>query len=248
MLQTLIYTGRVADLRQLNTSDTHLEIGAAVTLSAAMTVIIEQYPHLDELFRRFASPPIRNAGTLGGNIANGSPIGDSMPALMVAGTSLVLRSVDGERELTLEDFYIDYQVKDLKPGEFVARVRVPLPANNSILRSHKLSKRFDQDISAACTAYRLELDGDKVMDFAMACGGMAATIKRAANCEAALIGQPWNEESLARAMDALADDFAPISDMRASAEYRLRAVQNLLRRFYLETTGELEGTVYNYGR
>jgi xanthine dehydrogenase small subunit len=248
VLQTVIYTGRVLEMRQLNTSDTHLEIGAAVTLSAAMTVIVEQYPHLDELFRRFASPPIRNAGTLGGNIANGSPIGDSMPALIVAGTSLLLRSVDGERELTLEDFYIDYQVKDLKPGEFVATVRVPLPANNSILRSHKLSKRFDQDISAACTAYRLELDGDKVMDFAMACGGMAATIKRAANCEAALIGQPWNEESLARAMDALADDFAPISDMRASAEYRLRAVQNLLRRFYLETTGELEGTVYNYGR
>jgi xanthine dehydrogenase small subunit len=116
------------------------------------------------------------------------------------------------------------------------------------LRSHKLSKRFDQDISAVCSAYRLELDGDKVAAFAMACGGLAATIKRAHKCEAALVGAAWNEASIARAIAALAEDFSPISDMRASAEYRLRATQNMLRRFYLETNGELQQTVYNYGR
>ncbi|MGI9220026.1 MAG: xanthine dehydrogenase small subunit [Woeseiaceae bacterium] len=248
VLDTVIYTGRVKELRAVEETESHLEIGAAVTLTDAMQVVVDQFPALDELFRRFASPPIRNAGTLGGNIANGSPIGDSMAALMVAGCRLVLQSVEGTRETTLEDFYIDYQVKDLRDGEFVASVRIPKPADGSVLRSHKLSKRFDQDISAVCTAYRLELADGKVADFAMACGGLAATIKRASNCEAVLIGAEWNAASIARAQQALAKDFSPISDMRASAEYRLQATQNLLQRFYLESTGEFEQTVYNYGR
>jgi xanthine dehydrogenase small subunit len=248
VLETVIYTGRVAELGQVAETDSHVEIGAAVALTDAMQIIVHHYPNLDELFIRFASPPIRNAGTLGGNIANGSPIGDSMAALMVAGSTLVVRSASGERETTLEDFYIDYQVKDLRPGEYVATVRIPKPSENTILHSYKLSKRFDQDISAVCTAHRLQLQGGKVVDFAMACGGLAAVIKRASKCEAALVGADWNEASIERAVAALAEDFAPISDMRASAEYRLLATQNLLRRFYLETTGEFEQSVYNYGR
>jgi xanthine dehydrogenase small subunit len=247
-LDTVVYSGRVAELQSIRGTDSHIEIGAAVTLSSAMVVLLEHYPQLDELLRRFASPPIRNAATLGGNIANGSPIGDSMPALMVAGTTLLLKSAAGEREVSLQDFYIDYQVKDLKPGEFVALIRVPLPAEGAILHSHKLSKRFDQDISAVCTAYRLQLDGDRVADFAMACGGMAATTRRASHCEAAVVGQLWDEATVTRAMTALADDFSPISDLRASSAYRLRATQNLLRRFYLESTGELQQSVYRYGR
>ncbi len=248
VLDTVVYTGRVTELCKLETTKTHIEIGAAVTLTDAMDVIIANYPDLGEMFLRFASPPIRNAGTLGGNIANGSPIGDSMPALMVAGTTLKLRSATGEREVALGDYYLDYQVADLKRGEFIESVQVPLPTDGVVLRSHKLSKRFDQDISAVCTAYRLQLDGDRVAAFAMACGGMAATIKRATNCEAALVGQAWNEESISKAGAALAKDFSPIDDMRASADYRLRGAQNLLRRFYLETTGELDQTVYSYGR
>lgn len=247
-LDTVIYTGRVAEMQAINVSATHIEIGAAVTFTDAMPVIIDHYPDLEELLRRFASPPIRNAGTLGGNVANGSPIGDSMPALMVAGTTVVLHSASGTRELALEDFYIEYQVKDLQPGEFIERLRISLPEDGIVLRSHKLSKRFDQDISAVCTAYRLQLDGDRVASFRMACGGLAATIRRATHCEKALTGQAWNEASIAKGAAALADDFSPISDMRASSDYRLRATQNLLRRFYLETTGEFPQTVYNYGR
>ena len=171
-----------------------------------------------------------------------------MPALMAAGASLVLCRGRSRREVALEDFYLDYQKSDLRPNEFIETVRVPLPKSGVVLRSHKLSKRFDQDISAVCTAYRLELDGERVVSFRMACGGLAATIKRATNCEAAVVGQQWNEATIDTAMQALADDFEPISDMRASAAYRLRATQNLLRRFYLETRGELEATVYNYGR
>ena len=213
-----------------------------------MPVILEHYPLLDELLRRFASPPIRNAATLGGNIANGSPIGDSMPALMAAGASLLLRSATGSREVALDDFYHDYQVNDLNPGEFIERIRIPLPGDGVSLYSYKLSKRFDQDISAVCTAYRLQLDDDRVKSIRIACGGLAATIKRALRCEEALTGQPWNEDTIARGMAAFAEDFQPISDMRASAGYRMRGGQNLLRRLYLETRGELTDSVYTYGR
>ena len=247
-LENVIYTGRVAELADLRVSSTHIEVGAAVTLSDAMPVIVDHYPGLDELFRRFASPPIRNAGTLGGNIANGSPIGDTMPALMVVGASLVLRCGEATRELPLDEFYHDYQVNDLAPGEFLAGVRIPLADAKAIVGSQKWSKRFDQDISAVCTAYRLVLDGEKVSSFRMACGGLAAVIKRAAYCEAALEGQPWNEKSIEKACHALQQDFTPISDMRASADIRLRAVQNLLRRFFHETKGNVDSTVYTYGR
>jgi len=247
-LQTIIYTGRVEELNQVQTSVSQIEIGAAVSLTDAMEHILGAYPELDELFKRFASPPIRNAGTLGGNIANGSPIGDSMPVLMVAGATLVLRRGRSRREVLLEDFYIDYQVKDLRPAEFVETIRIPLLGDHVMLRSHKLSKRFDQDISAVCNAYCLELDGEQVTTFRMACGGMAATIRRAKNCEAAVVGKPWNSDTIDAACKALARDFEPISDMRASAGYRLRAAQNLLRRFYLESCGDADVTVYAYGR
>jgi xanthine dehydrogenase small subunit len=247
-LETIIYTARVEEMLDVQAADTHLEIGGAVSLSQAIPALIEQYPGLTELFRRFASPPIRNAGTLGGNIANGSPIGDSMPALMVLGASLVLRQGESERDIALDDFYHDYQVDDLQPGEFVARIRVPLAHDGDIVSSQKWSKRFDQDISAVCTAYRLQLDGDKVANFRMACGGVAATIRRATNCEETMNGAAWTEATIDQACAALARDFAPISDMRASADIRIIALQNLLRRFWLETSGKLDETVYTYGR
>jgi xanthine dehydrogenase small subunit len=171
-----------------------------------------------------------------------------MPFLMVLGAALVLRKGEDEREIALDTFYHDYQVNDLQPGEFVARIRIPLTPKDTQVGCHKWSKRLDQDISAVCTAYRLELDGDVVREFRMACGGLAATIRRATHCESAVRGKPWCEATIEAACDALAEDFQPISDMRATAEIRLLAAQNLLRRFHLETTGEAPPTVYNYGR
>lgn len=247
-IDTVIYTGRVAELLQARTTSTHIEIGGAVTLSDAIPLLVEHYPGLEEMFRRFASPPIRNAGTLGGNVANGSPIGDSMPALMVLGATLVLRTGDAERELALDDFYHDYQVNDLGEGEFVAGIRIPLPDAGDIVSSQKWSKRFDQDISAVCTAYRLRLENGRVRSFRMACGGLAATIRRAAQCEAVVTGAAWDDATIDAACAALAEDFSPITDMRASADIRMIAVQNLLRRFFLETRGDLGETVYTYGR
>ena len=247
-LTTVIYTGRVDDLRDVTVTETHIDVGAAATLSEAIPTIVQHYPGFDELFRRFASPPIRNAGTLGGNIANGSPIGDSMAALMVVDTSLVLRVGEVEREIPLDDFYHDYMVNDLQSGEFISRIRIPLPSDGAMVKSQKWSKRFDQDISAICTAYRLVLDDGKVESFRMACGGLAATVRRAKKTEAAITGMPWTEDTIEKACAALAKEFAPISDMRASASIRSLAVQNLLRRFFAETRDEHLETVYTYGR
>jgi len=247
-LKTIIYTGGVADLTDVTTTTTHIDIGAAATLSDAVPAIVEHYPGLKEMLRRFASPPIRNAGTLGGNVANGSPIGDSMAALMVVDASLTLRCGNVEREVSINDFYHDYMVNDLQPGEFLTRIKIPLPTDDAVVISQKWSKRFDQDISAICTAYRLVIEGDKVVAFRMACGGLAATVRRAAKTEAAIVGKSWSGETVEQACVALQEDFAPISDMRASADIRLRACQNLLRRFLAETKDEVAETVYTYGR
>lgn len=247
-LGTLVYTGRVAELHALRETATHIEIGAAVTLSDAMDVIVSHFPGFEELFRRFASPPIRNAATLGGNIANGSPIGDSMPALMAAGATLVLLRGKSRREIPLENFYRDYRVTELRTSEFIETIRIPLPPEDAVFRAYKWSKRFDQDISAVCTACRLELDGDRVRAFRMACGGLAPVVRRARHCESVVEGRPWIETTIETAAAALADDFKPIGDMRASAGYRLVAAQNILRRFYLESCGELDETVYGYER
>jgi xanthine dehydrogenase small subunit len=247
-LETVIYTGRVSELRLQRRSDSHLEIGAAVSLSDAMPLIIEHFPTLEELFLRFASPPIRNAGTLGGNVANGSPIGDTMPALLVLGASLELRKGEQPRTLPLDDFYIDYQQTALQSGEFVEKILIPLPADGAKVESYKVSKRFDQDISAVCGAYRLLLDGDKVADIKIAYGGMAAIPKRAVQCEQSLQGNTWSVTSLARAMDALDQDFTPLSDMRSTAAYRRTICRNLLQRFYLDTTDAGDERLYAYGR
>ncbi|QGZ41340.1 xanthine dehydrogenase small subunit [Pseudoduganella flava] len=235
-LGDIIYLGHVDALRTLAVDGGMLEIGAGVSLEEAYTELCRHYPgELAELRQRFASLPIRNAGTLGGNVANGSPIGDSMPWLIALGSEVVLHGGGAERTLALEDFYLDYMKKNLRPGEFVRAVRVPLPRPHVVFRTYKLAKRFDQDISAVCAAFALTLDGGKVASARIAFGGMAATPKRAAQAEAALAGKPWNEDALGAAMAALAQDYAPLTDMRASGAYRMRAAQNLLRRFWLET-------------
>ena len=235
-LSDIIYIGNVAELKALREEGGWLEIGAGVTLQDAYAAVCRHYPQeLGELWQRFASLPIRNAGTLGGNVANGSPIGDSMPWLIALGAQLVLRGAQGTRELALEDFYLGYQQKDLQADEFVASLRVPLPREGVRFRTYKLAKRFDQDISAVCAAFALTLEGDIVKEARIAFGGMAATPKRAAAAESLLTGRAWSEAALKEAMAALAQDYAPLSDMRASSAYRMKTAQNLLRRFWLET-------------
>ena len=247
-LAVVVYTGNVHELRLQHAGDAHLEIGAVVSLTDAMQLIIEHFPTLEELFLRFASPPIRNAATLGGNIANGSPIGDTMPALLVMDTSLVLRKSDDRRTLPLNEFFLDYQQTALQPGEFIEKILIPLPVDGAQVESYKVSKRFDQDISAVCGAYQLVLDGGNVADIKIAYGGMAAIPKRAEQCEKSLRGNSWSEALLDEAMNALGKDFTPQSDMRSTAGYRQHICRNLLRRFYIDTTDAADERLYSYGR
>jgi xanthine dehydrogenase small subunit len=235
-LGDIIYLNQVSALRNITEQDGILEIGAAVPLDDAYAAACKHYgKELSELRQRFASLPIRNAGTLVGNIANGSPIGDSAPWLIALGAQIILRGPQGQRTMPLETFYLDYQKKDLRPDEFVEAVRIPLPQPSRQFRTYKLAKRFDQDISAVCAAFAITLDGDIVRDARIAFGGMAATSRRAPQAEAALHGQPWNEATLKNAMQMLAQDYAPLTDMRASSAYRMKTAQNLLQRFWYET-------------
>jgi xanthine dehydrogenase small subunit len=185
---------------------------------------------------------VRNTGTLGGNVANGSPIGDSPPLLIAAGATLHLRKGQQTRSLPLENFFLAYGKQDRAPGELVERIDLPLPAPNTVFRAYKVSKRFDQDITAVLGAFSLTIEDGVVTAARLAYGGLAATPKRAATAEAALAGQPWSERSVEAAMKALADDFQPLTDWRASREYRLKVAQNLLRRCWIETTAPATAT------
>jgi len=234
-LPLLIQVGDVAELQRLEERDGRLRIGAGMPLARACAAIARHYPDSAELWERFASQPIRNAGTLGGNVANGSPIGDSMPALIALGATVELAGPAGARSLPLEDLYLGYQRKAMHDDELVAAIELPLPGPELRFRAYKNSKRHDSDISAVCLAAALRLDGDKVAAIRIACGGMAATPKRALQAEAAALGRPWSEATVRDAIDALRRDFAPLSDMRATAAYRSRVAGNLLYRFHLET-------------
>jgi xanthine dehydrogenase small subunit len=241
-LDTLIYVGAVEELRRLAATATHLEIGAAVTYSDAMAALGARWPDFGELIRRLGSVQIRNSGTIGGNIANGSPIGDSMPALIALGAEVVLRKGTAQRTLPLEDFFVDYRKTALARGEFLELIRVPAPRPEQQFRCYKIAKRFDQDISALLGAFRIELDTGRVAEIRIAYGGMAAIPKRARACEQALLGQPWTKATVARGQEALARELAPISDMRASAGYRLLAAQNLLTKLHVETSATTVST------
>ena len=234
-LGDIICVGDVDELKRIEENDTELLIGAGASLEAAWAALVRRLPSLTDVWLRFASPPIRNAGTMGGNVANGSPIGDSPPVLMALDAQIVLRKGARVRRMPLPEFYLDYMKNQLQPGEFVQAVAVPLSAMAWQVRAYKISKRFDCDISALCAGLSIELDGETVKQVRIAFGGMAGTVKRAAATEAVLTGQPWSQDSVKLAQAALAQDFAPLSDMRASAAYRLQVAQNLLQRFWLET-------------
>jgi xanthine dehydrogenase small subunit len=233
----IVYAGDVADLRRIITTPAHMIIGAACTLSDAFAAVAAEWPELREAWARFASVPIRNSGTLGGNVANGSPIGDSMPALIALGATVVLRRDGAARELPLEDLYVAYQKTAMKPGEFVGEIRVPRRPVNLLVRAYKISKRFEQDISSVFACFALTLDGPRIASARIGCGGVAATPRRATATEAVLDGRAWDDAAAEAAARTLAREFAPIDDMRASAGYRRAVLVNLLRRFRLETGG-----------
>lgn len=233
-----------AELRRVEAYPHHVAIGAAVNLTDAYATLVAERPSLAAFAHRFAGLPVRNAGTLGGNVANGSPIGDSMPLLIALGASVVLmrwdtkRRVIAHRELALEDLYTGYRQNVMQPDELLCWIKVPRPTPGEILQVDKVSKRFEDDISAVCLAVKLRIEGGVVKEASIGAGGVAATPVRATRTESALIGQPWNEDTVMFASAVLRDEFRPISDMRASADYRRAVLGNLLRRHWLVQQGQ----------
>ena len=251
------------ELKRVETYPHHIAIGAAVSLHDAYAALVKERPQLQPFAQRFAGLPVRNSGTLGGNVANGSPIGDAMPLLIALGASVVLMRWDARRqevahrELRLENLYTGYRTNVMKPDELLAWIKVPRPVNpvgaaprrpkagraplenvgTEMFRVYKISKRFDDDISAVCLAIQLTLKDGLVQAASIGAGGVAATPMRARQTEAALRGQPWNADTVMVAQAALRAEFQPISDMRASAHHRQTVLVNLLQRFWLESQG-----------
>lgn len=234
-LQNVAFLSGVDELKAISVDDNEIRIGAGVTVTDLGDLMAEHHPDFAEMIRRYGSTQVRNAATIGGNIANGSPIGDGPPALIALGARLHLRKGGDQREMLLEDFFVAYGKQDRQPGEFVEAISVPRQIDR--LKCYKLSKRFDQDISAVCGCFSIRIDDGKVTEARIAFGGMAGTPMRAAAVEQALIGQDWTRETVDAALSAFAKDYTPMSDMRASAAYRMTTAQNMLVRYFLEDTG-----------
>ena len=246
-LPVMIYVGHIEDMKRIEVTDSAIEIGAAAALSDCYEALSREYPDFGELLHRFASLQIRNQGTLGGNIGNASPIGDAPPLLIALGAQIALRQGNTRRILPLQDYFLDYKVTARQEAEFIEKIIVPRKQANQAFRAYKVSKRLDDDISAVCAAFNLTIVDGVVTDARIAFGGMAAIPKRASACETALVGSAWYPGVIERACDALGEDFTPLSDFRASKEYRLLTAQNLLRKFFLEQQSpEVETRVTAY--
>ncbi len=235
-----VFIGHLDGLKSIDDEGDAIRIGAGVTYSESEMALGAAFPHLPEFWDRIAGWQVRNMGTVGGNVANGSPIGDTPPVLIALGAEVTLRKLGGQRTLAIEDFFIDYGKQDREPGDFVEEIRIPKPAEGSLHAAYKISKRRDEDISSVAAAFNLTVENGTISAARLAYGGMAATPKRASNAEAALVGQSFSAATFAAAAAALPKDFTPLTDWRASADYRMRSAQNLFRRFYLEHSDAAE--------
>jgi xanthine dehydrogenase small subunit len=240
-LDQLILLDRVAELKEVRVTDDALALGAAVSLSDCRDAFFAHYPAAGELLDRFGSRQVRNQGTVGGNIANASPIGDLPPVLLALGAELRLQHRQDIRALSLDEFFTGYRQTALSEAEFIRDIRVPLPVSGQFFRVYKVSKRMDDDISAVCLAINLVFEtgkpGARVVSARIGAGGMAAIPKRAVACESALTGRKFDEQAVEAAAEAMVEEFEPIDDARASASYRIRVARNLLQRCLLEWQG-----------
>jgi xanthine dehydrogenase small subunit len=234
-LSSVAFLNRCAELRQITVSDDAITFGAAATMTEVLAVLRQYHPSYAGMVRRYGSEQVRNAATIGGNIANGSPIGDNPPALIALGAVLHLRHGNATRDIPIEDFFVAYGKQDRAAGELVTSVTIPKSAPD--LACYKISKRFDQDISALCGCFDVTVVDGEISAARVAFGGMAGTPHRATAVENALIGQPWTIDTVTRAAKQFSNDYTPMSDMRASAAYRLETAQNLLLRYFADRTG-----------
>ncbi len=237
-LSPVVFINHLEELQSISVTEEAITLGAGVTYSQAAKTLTEHFPALGGLLNRIGGEQVRNMGTIGGNIANGSPIGDTPPPLIALGASITLRSSQGIRQVPLEDYFIEYGKQDRNPGEFVEAITIPQLPQGEHFAVYKVSKRRDEDISALCGAFRISLDEEgRVADARIAFGGMAGTPKRATDTEEFLRGKSWNQSLAEEARSLLATNYQPLTDWRATAEYRSLAAGNLMLRFYAETTG-----------
>ncbi len=236
--QQIVYLGNVSALRQVEDQGASWRIGAQVCLNDVLTLVADDYPDFAEVLRRFGSPPIRSTATLAGNIANGSPIGDSMPCLLALGATLELRCANSTRMLDLEQFYTGQKKNALQSGEFIAAVHLPKLADGQVFRAHKVSKRFDQDISATCCAMRYQLQDGRFAGVRLAYNGLAPSPCRAPKLEAVINGRTPDEVSAAELDQAVAQSFTARDGLRASWTYRALLARNLALQFVEEATAQ----------
>ena len=234
----VISTRHVAELRKIKKSRDQIEFGGAVTWQEALPHLEKDWPSFATLVRRFGSVQIRSMGTMAGNLATASPIGDGAPALLALGAQLVLASRKGEREIPLDKFFVDYRKSALKRDEIIRAIRVPHPAKGQEFRVYKISKRYDQDISTVCGAFSITRSRGVVTGCRIAYGGMAATPLRCTEAEIALIGTRLEEADIQAASAAVQEFYKPLTDMRGSADYRLLVAGNLVERFPRDLAGE----------
>ncbi len=243
-LNDIVSVSGVAEMRGVTVGRKVIRIGAATPISEAMGVLSEYYPSLNQLFRRYGSVQVRNLATIGGNVANGSPIGDCLPALVALNAKLIISRDSGSRTLPIEKFFIDYGRQDLKPGEFLERIDLLRPLPNQVFRVYKISRRFHQDISAVCGAFSITMGSNTIQSARICFGGMAATPKRALSCERVLTGTDLTRDAVKKAQNALSEDFEPITDFRGSADYRLLVARNLFEKLTYDLLGEGPDSVW----
>jgi len=241
-IQTIISMGNVSELTQISETEDTLSIGSMVTYQASHELLTKHYPEFGQMLYRLGSTQVRNAGTLGGNVGNASPIGDTPPVLIALGAKLILRKGRRTREILVEDYFVDYKVTKLETGEFIQSIEIPKTSSKKHLKVYKISKRLDDDISTVLACFYLEFSNQKVANIKIAFGGMAAIPKRAFSCEQALLGKAASDQNIGLAMKALSLDFSPLSDVRASSEYRLQVAKNLVKKCFYELEKTHEAT------
>ncbi|MGH2568494.1 MAG: FAD binding domain-containing protein, partial [Bacteroidota bacterium] len=237
LLKEIIDLSAIEELKTVDDTPSTLSIGAGVPLTDAMPLLVKHFPALHGMLTVFGSQQIRNLATFGGNLGTASPIGDTMPVLMAYNAKVVLQDVDGKREVSLDDYIVGYRKTVRKPDELITAVTIPKMVNGALVRSYKVSKRKDLDISTVSAGFRLELNGGRTVEsIKLAYGGMAETTRRASTAEQFLAGKRWERRTVEEAMALIEKEFSPISDARGSAEFRTVAAKNLLLKFWSETT------------
>ena len=233
-IKKIINLNNIKELNFIKIKNNEIIFGSTTPLIQVEKFILKYYPDFNNILRRYGSVQIRNVGTIGGNIATASPIGDTLPLLLSLNAKIIIQTKKGNKQILLNNFFIKYRKTKLKKGEFIKSIIIPIYKNHNF-KAYKISKRFDDDISSVCASFNLKIKDQRIQDVAIAYGGMAEIPKRAKNCENFLKNSKFSEDIFEKAKDLLKRDFNPISDMRASKQYRLEVAENLLIKFFIET-------------